>query len=773
MLRRKTMPECRTIGKSATRVDALQKVTGTAFYVDDLKLPGMLYGKALRSPVPHALIKEIDVSQAYHVPGVKVVVTGRDFPYRQGLLIQDEPFLAIERVRYVGEALAAVAATTEDAAREGIERINVVYEELPAVFDALEAMKPDAPLVHADPAAYPHSESCLPVPRSNICSQFKLRKGDVNEALKEADLIVEDTYTSTWNQHSAMEPHVAMALLDPSGRITVWTGNDGPHRCLREIALAMGIPFSNVRVVSTFQGGGFGGKGGLRAEAIAVALASKAGNRPVKVTFSREEVFTSTLLRHPVRIHSKVGVTKDGKILAKKVQLFWNTGAYGEKGPLVCRNASMTSAGPYAIPNVSIDGYCVYTNNPISGPMRGFGVPQTAFAYESQMDQIAFRLKMDPLELRLKNAMDETTEAIWGERITSIGLKECLKMAAEEINWGEPSKGKNRGKGIACMQKFTTTGQGVTSAIVRCNMDGSLEILTSTMEVGQGSMTVLSQIASEILNVPLEKIRVSMADTDYTPFDASTTGSRSTFHMGKAVLLACQDIQRQAILIASDIFDVPEELLEFQEGKVVTPFGHKIGLVELIKRTYPGSFGGGGDLVGRATFHTKTGTGTDPETGQGKRPAAFWMYGAQAVEVEVDTETGRVNILKFVTAHDVGKVINPMNCEQQMEGALAMGIGNALLETVEIRKGKTFNPSLEGYKIPTSLDLPPDIRTLFVEKPHPEGPFGAKGMAEPAIAPTAAAIANAVFSATGVRIKDSPLTPDKVYSALEKQSKQR
>lgn len=756
------------IGKPILRVDAPLKVTGKAYYVDDLKLPGMLHGKVLRSNVPHALIKEIDASEAYEIPEVKAVVTGSEFPYRHGLLIRDEPFLAQGRVRYIGEAVAAVAAATEEAAEKAVELIRVTYEPLPPIFDPLQAMEPGAPLLHEDLLSYARSEVCQPVPNSNICSHFKLRKGDVEKACEEADLVLENTYTTSFNQHSALEPHAAIGLFDQSGKITVWTGNDGPHRCLREIALSMSIPFSNVRIISAFQGGGFGSKGGLRAEAIAVALASKVRNRPVKVTYTREEVFTSTLLRHPVLIRSKTGVMKDGKIVAKKVELFWNTGAYGEKGPWVCRNASMSASGPYNIPNVWIDGYCIYTNNPISGPMRGFGVPQVAFAYESQMDEIAYALKIDPLELRLKNALAKNDETAWGEKIVSIGLKECLKKAAEGLQWGEPAKERNRGKGIACMQKFTTTLQGVTSAIVKYNHDGSLDILTSSMEIGQGVLTVLSQFASEELNVPVERIRVSSPDTDYTPFDASTTGSRSTYHMGNAVILACRDIKKQAVSMVSEFLNLPKKELKFKDGKVVSTKGHEVSVIELINRYYDGARGGGGDLVGRATFYTKSGTGLDAETGRGKRPAAFWMYGAQAVEVEVDLETGKVKILRFCTAHDVGKVINPLSCEQQMEGALAMGIGFALFEKVNIEEGQILNPSLESYKIPTVYDLPQDVSIFFVEEPHPEGPYGAKGLAEPATAPTAAAIANAIFDATGIRIREVPLTAEKIQGALEK-----
>jgi carbon-monoxide dehydrogenase large subunit len=762
-----------SIGKAVTRVDAPLKVTGKALYVDDLKISGMLYGKVFRSNIPHALIKKIDVSGAYQVPGVKAVVTGDEFCYRQGLFIRDEPFLAKDKVRYIGEAVAAVAATSEKAAQKGVEKIEVVYEPLPAIFDALDAIKPNAPLVHDDPSSYPHNEPSRPEPKSNICGHFKLRKGDIDRAFNEADFIIEDTYTTSCVQHCALEPHTAIALFDHSGKITVWTSNDGPHRCLREIALSLEVPFSNVRVISAFQGGGFGSKGGLRAEAIALALAWKLKSNPVRVTYTREEVFTSTLVRHPLVIHSKAGVMKDGLIIAKKLELFWNTGAYGEKGPWVCKNASMTSSGPYRIPNLWIDGYCIYTNNPIAGPMRGFGVPQVAFAYESQMDQIANKLNIDPLELRLKQVLVENDEAAWGEKLFSIGLKECLEKAAAGVKWKKSIKGKNRGKGIACMQKFSGTPPGDTSAIVKYNHDGSANILTSSMEVGQGVMTILCQIVSQELDIPINKINVSLADTDFTPYDISTIGSRTTYHMGNAVLMACQDIIEQAISMACNVFKTTKDKLEFRNGKIVViNKKEEYSLIEILNKHY-GGIGGASGFIGKATFYTKNGTGLDPETGQGKRPGAFYMYGAQAVEVEVDAETGEVKILNFCTVHDVGKAINPLGCEQQMEGALAMGVGYALLEELHIDEGQIFNPSFEGYKIPTSCDLPQNIATLFVERGHPEGPYGAKGMAEPAIAPTAAAISNAIFNAIGTRIKEVPFTAEKIHAAIVKLNKER
>jgi carbon-monoxide dehydrogenase large subunit len=383
------------------------------------------------------------------------------------------------------------------------------------------------------------------------------------------------------------------------------------------------------------------------------------------------------------------------------------------------------------------------------------------------MDDIAHQVNMDPLELRLRHVLDENVEAAWGERIRSIGLKDCLKKAAAGVGWSEARQGKNRGKGIACMQKFSGTPPGVTNAIVRYNHDGSLDILTSSMEIGQGVMTILSQIASEELSVPMERIRVSLADTSYTPFDPSTIGSRTTYHMGNAVILACQDIKKQLMFIASKVLNVAKRDLTYRDGLILAKEGPGLSLRDVLNKYPGGAGGGGGGLIGKGSFYTKRGTGLDPETGQGKRPAAFWMYGAQAVEVEVDAEMGRVKILKLTTAHDVGRVINPLNCEQQMEGAIAMGVGNALFERVDIRQGQIFNPSFESYGIPTSCDLPQNVETLFVEKLHPEGPFGAKGMAEPAAAPTAGAIGNAIFAATGVRMKEVPFTVEKIQNALE------
>ncbi len=758
------MPRYRVVGRRLPRVDAEEKVKGSAIYCTDLRVPGMLYGKALRSELAHAKILNIDTAKARRLPGVKAIVTGRDIPYRQGLIIRDEPFIARERIRYCGEAVAAVAAIDEEVAQEALDLIEVDYEELPAIFDPVEAMNQDSLLIHEDLHTYQHDKGHVPIKGTNICYHYKLRRGDIEKGFEKSDIVFEDTFSSHMVQHACLEPHAAISCHDSSNRIIVWTSNDGPYRVLTEIAESMDIPFTKVRVIGTYQGGGFGSKGGLRAEAIAVALALKTKHRPVKVVFTREEEFTSGLVRHPATISLKTGVKKNGIILARQVRLIWDTGAYAEKGPWVTRNASMSSTGPYEILNISVDGYCVYTNKPISGAFRGFGIPQVSWAHESQMDIIAHKLQMDPLEIRLANAFEEGSISGWGETLHSIGLKECLRRVADTMGWGESRPQKNRGRGIACMYKCTSAPSSSTS-FVKINQDGTVGITTCTMEIGQGSRTVLSQIAAEELGVPLEAISISMPDTDYNTYDVSTTGSRSTFHMGNAVKMAAAKAKTKLFSMASELIEANPQDLDCKDGQVFVRGVPSINLSisEVIKRYY----GGGGSIMATGCFHTKEGVRPDQETGQSPRPAAFWMYGAQAAEVEVDSETGEISVLKIAAAHDVGKAINPGNCEGQIEGALTMGVGTTLTERMILEKGKVLNANFHDYRIPTALDTP-HLIPIIVEAPHLEGPFGAKGLGEPAMAPTAPAIANAVFDAIGIRIKDLPLTPEKIFFAIKK-----
>lgn len=760
--------ELSVIGKRIMRVDGSEKVTGQALYVDDLKMTRMLYGKVLRSGLPHAKILNIDTSRAKKLPGVKAVVTGKDLPFTYGSAVKDQPFFAIERVRHRGEAVVGVAAICDDIAEEALSLIKIDYEDLPALFDPMESMKQSAPLIHEDLEHYWHAEIFRVVPRTNICTHFKLRKGDIERGFREADYIFEDTFTNQMVNHSCLETHGAIAQVDFSGKITIWASAQSPFTSRWELASALRIPMTKIRFINPWVGGGFGSKHALKLEPLAVGLALHAKNRPVKVVLTREEEFTSSVVKHPCRILMKTGVMKNGRLIAREVKLFWDTGAYSDCAPYTCRNAGYSAAGPYVIPNISIDSYCIYTNKPIAGAYRGFGHSQIAWAHESQMDIIARALEIDPLEIRLINAVEEGAISATGEVLHSAGLKEALRKAAELLEWEKPP-GKNRGRGIACMHKNTATPSS-SSAIVKINEDGTVTVMISAVDMGQGIHTVAAQVVSEELGIPVERIQVMNADTDMTPYERSTTASRATFHTGNSVRAAAIDARNQILEMASQLMEVNPNDLILKDGKILVAGNPSSGSIR-IEETIKGGIlvaKGGKPVVGHGVFSTSSfTTSLDPETGQGARPTAFWMYGAQAAAVEVDTETGQVEVLKMTAAHDVGKAINPLLCEQQIEGSLVMGIGGTLYEEQIVHEGKTLNPNFTDYKIPTSLDVPSMV-TFMVEAPHELGPYGAKGVGEPGLAPTAAAISNAIYDAIGVRIKDLPITPEKILKALGK-----
>ncbi|MBC7342477.1 MAG: xanthine dehydrogenase family protein molybdopterin-binding subunit [Clostridia bacterium] len=757
------MPEV-IVGQPVTRVEALEKVTGVAVYGADVSLPGMLYAKVLRSPYAHARIKSIDISSALKAPGVRAVVTGEDLPgVLGGEAVKDMPFLAQGKVRYVGEPVAAVAAEDEAAAERALELIRVEYEELPAVLDPLEAMKDGAPLIHPELAKYQHIPAVKPVPGTNILSVDEFGKGDVEAGFAEADYIFEDTFTSHIVQHAPIEPHSVVAQVAPNGKITLWVPNDGPHRLRKDLSDALRIPLHRIRVISTYIGGGFGCKGGLKAEPVAIALALKANYRPVKLVLSREEVFEATIVRHATVITIKTGVKRDGTLVAREVRSVWDTGAYAEKGPTVCRQSTATSAGPYRIPHTRLVGYCVYTNKVIAGAYRGYGTPQVTWAYESQMDIIARKLGLDPLEFRLKNILREGDINATGQVAHSVGVEECLRRAAAAVSWEKQNRprvtaeGKYRGVGIACAGKNTKTPSG-SAAFIQLNQDGTANVLTSTVEIGQGAKTIFAQIAAEVLGIPVEKVEVSGPDTDLTPFDASTTSSRSTFHMGNAVKLAAEDIIRQLRQLAAAAWDCPVEQVTMARGQAEAN-GQVLTYQDIIKKHY----GAGGSILGRGFFYPPEEKGS----GMWSSPSVFWMYSAHAVEVEVDPETGLVEVVKLAAAQDVGRPINPLNCLQQVEGGGVHGVGTAVMEQLLIdSKGRVLNPNLHDYKIPTAMDAP-QIEAIIVEAPHRDGPFGAKGIGEVVITPTMPAVANAIEDAIGVRIKDLPLTPEKILKALQ------
>ncbi len=755
----------RCIGESPVRVDAKDKVMGVATYIDDMKLPGMLYGKILRSKYSHARILRIDASKAKKIHGVKGVVTGEDIPFLHGESLCDEPFLAIDKVRYMGEGVAAVAAVDEEAAEMALNSITVEYEELPGLFDPVDAAKPGTPLIHENLETYACPPTVNPIKGTNICNHFQLRKGDIERGFNESDSIFEDTFTTQMQQHCTIEPHGAICLIDNDNHITLWTNNDSPYRCRKEIATALKIPMTKVRIISApYIGGNFGGKGGLKAEASAIALAWKVRNRPIKVIYTREEEFCSSLVRHPTVAHIKTGVRRDGTILAREVKTYWATGAYAEKGPTVTRTAGVSGAGPYKIPNVSIDVYCVYTNRQVAGAMRGYSGPQTCWAYESQMDIIADKLGIDPLEIRLKHVYEEGDTHLTEQILRSQGLKECLVKVAEKMDWGKKALGKARGKGIACMERAVKTPFG-SAALVKVNEDGSVNVLSSTTEVGQGSSTILCQIVAEELGIPLERVRKASPDTAFTPFDASTTSSRSTFHMGNAVKMAARDAKDQIIKLAAEILEANPDDLVIKEGNVfVKGMPEKPLPIEKILRE---QYGISGTVLGRGYFFPKV---TEGPVEYYSNMMAFYLLGAHGVEVEVDRKTGEVRILKIYAAHDTGKAIHPTSCAGQIEGGVSMGSGFALLEEMLFKDGHVLNPSFLNYKIPSAVDTPA-IVPILVECAHPDGPFGAKGMGETTNVPTPPAIANAIYNAVGVRIKDLPITPDKVLAALKRKGK--
>jgi len=665
-----------------------------------------------------------------------------------------------------------VAAVDLDTAEEALSLIRVEYEPLPALLDPVAAMETRAVLVHENLGQYPTAPGIFPVPGTNIGNHFKLRKGDVGKGFRESDVVLEDTYSSHMVQHAHLEPHAAIAQVDPSGKIIIWSNTQTPYFNRKALAKGLNLPLHKVRIMVTPLGGGFGGKSYLKAEPVCVALALQTRGRPVKLVYAREEEFSAATVRHPTIVRCKTGMKKDGTWLAQETELIFDTGAYADIGPRVCRNAGFSAAGPYQVPNVHVDSYCVYTNKPIAGAFRGFGIPQMTWAIESHLDVMAVRLGLDPVELRLKNAVEEGSLSATGQLLHSVGLKETIRQAAAKIEWGKSIK-PLRGRGLACMHKSTVTPSS-SAAFVKLNEDASATILASAVEMGQGSSTILAQIASAELGIPVEKISVVRPDTDFTPYDMASVSSRSTFFVGNAVRRAAVDAREQLLQIAAEILEANPKDLVIESGKVmvrgVPERGIPVAELPLGEAFYVGAKGGRGrgrPVLGRGSFTVEDATPLDRETGQGKNPSAFWMYAAQAAEVEVDPRSGRVKILRISSAHDVGKSIHPLAVEGQIQGALVMGVGTAMFEEMEFTAGRVKNPNFAEYKLPSALDAP-EMIPLIVEEPHSQGPFGAKGLGEPALAPTAAAIANAIYAATGVRIKDLPITPEKILEGLRR-----
>lgn len=762
------------VGTSVKRVDGVKKVTGSLKYVDDMKLSRMLYAAVVRSPHPHARIISIDITEAQKLKGVKDIIDGRDYTRRGGLYLEDKNFLAVGKVRYRGEAVVAISAETVEIAEEAARLVKVEYEVLPAVIDAVEGMAPDAPLIHPDLGDYKYAPVFFPKPGTNISNHYKLRKGNMEKGFAEADFITENSFYVPHVQHVPIENHCAIAQMDADGDCTIWAGCQSPFAVRAALAAAFDIPLNKLRVISPAVGGGFGSKAGTTLEGIIMPLAMRANGRPVKLTYSREDEFVNSFVRQALHCTIKTGIRKDGKITAIQNNFVWDGGAYTEYGVNIVKSAGYASTGPYDIENVHTDSYCVYTNHPVGGPYRGFGMSEIHFGIEQNLDILAEKVGISPIEIRRINGLKPGGITATGEIVDVCGLQECMEIAAKEIGLDvvePPSKPhKVRGKAIACGWKAPSMPNNAASAaIIRLNEDGTAHLQVSAQDIGQGSDTVMTQIAAEMLSISPDKITVKTGDTDHNPYEWQTVASRITYSAGRAVVEACEDAKTQLFELAQLKLGIFKRDLELRDGYVVSKIypDKKVSLAELaLGLTLSDGSGIHGPIMGRGSFIPPNVRNADKNTGLGDHPVVFWTYGCQGVDIEVDTETGHIEVKKVSTVFDVGKVINPQLLEGQMEGAVVQGMGTALWEEMMLKDGKVLNPSFVDYKIPTSDDMP-EMVVRFVENPEDSGPYGARGVAEPAMVPTAPAIANALYNALGIRITSLPLTAEKVLMALK------
>ncbi|MGB8647825.1 MAG: xanthine dehydrogenase family protein molybdopterin-binding subunit [Anaerolineae bacterium] len=769
------------IGESIPRVDAVEKVTGAAKFADDLQFgPGLLYGRLVRSPHPHALIKKIDASKALALPGVKAVVTGADTPGYIGLYLQDRHIFCTDRARYIGDPVAGVVATNEEIAEQACKLVEVEYEVLPALFDPEVSARPEAPQIHPELGDYHYVDFIFPKPGTNISNHFKIRKGDVEGAWAQCEVIVQQTYRVPQIQHVPIEPHVAVAQAEQSGKVTLWATSQSPFAQRNLIAKALGISQGDLRVVAPYIGGGFGSKAGVSMEACAVVMAQKVPGRPVKLRLTREEEFYTAFVRQGLIAHIQMGANKEGKIIVMKTEYYWDAGAYTEYGVNITRASGYSSTGPYEIPNVWTDSYCSYTNHPVGGPMRGFGMPEIHWGIEQTVDRVAEKLGMDPKEIRLKNCLRTGSQVVTGWTMHPTGLTECIEKATAAINWGKrespTAPNKKRGKGLAIMWKAPAMPPNAgSSAYVRLNEDATVTVGLGGQEIGQGTFTVMAQMAAAALGVPISWVRIATpVDTQYSPYEWQTVASRLTWSMGNAVAAAARHARQQILELVAEHWEEKIEDLDIKEGMVISyKTEETLPLQNMVVYGLPkkGDSGWrGGPVIGRGEFMPTYVTGLDPETGQGPRSVVHYTVGCQAVDLEVDIETGQVEILRVAAAFDVGKAINPEQVRAQMEGGVVQGASSALLEQLQLRNGKVLNPSFVDYRIATSVDTPREIIPIIVEEPQDDGPWGARGIGEHAMVPTAPAIANAIHDAVGIRLPNMPLTAERIFMAMQKNS---
>jgi CO/xanthine dehydrogenase Mo-binding subunit len=745
------------IGRSLPRLEAREKVSGRAEYTHTMRLPGMLHAKILRSTVAHGRIKSIDVSAAKKLSGVHRVVTAEDVrrvipePY-YGPAFHDQPILAIDKVHYVGEPVAVVLAADPHVAEEAVQLISVEYEELPAVFDEVEAAE-NKVVVHEElkPAGtFADLKHLKGRKGTNVALDFKLRRGDIDKGFASAAHVFEHTFRTQKVLHLALEPFASIADWKENG-VTIYTGSQGPSFVRTEIARLLGWPENRVRIKVPYLGGGFGSKLYIKMEALATAL-SMIVRRPVKVALTMEEQFY-TITRHPSTVRIKTGVDKDGHITARKCEIWWNGGAYADVGPRVAQKSGFAASGPYDIEHVWIDSYALYTNLPPAGALRGFGVPQLVWAYESHTDMMARALKLDPIEFRRKNVLRDGRPQATGTVVRDANLEAVLNRVAERLNKQPLERGDGRlrrGRGVALAIKAVISP---TTSVANVNIaaDGSTILACGTVDMGQGSDTAMAQVVGEVLNIPAETVRIVSRDTDVTPYDMGTLGSRSLFHMGHAVRLAAEEARAKIKSLAREVGE---------------PEGSNIPLSELFKKRYGMQ---AGNIVGTGIFKPDY-VPPDPATGLTPNVTPFWMCAAAGAEVEVDTETGHVRVARLINVVDCGRPVNPKIVETQISGGSLMQLGFTMFEKMHIDAGQVTNASLADYKIPGILDVPAVMENEPIGTAQPNGPFGAKGVGETSTFCVSPAIANAIEDACGVRLTELPLNPEAVFRALRAQA---
>jgi CO/xanthine dehydrogenase Mo-binding subunit len=762
------MHDFTVIGKKTAKLDAYAKATGEAKFATDIFLPRMLWAKVLRSPLAHARILSIDTQKAKQLAGVKTVLTAEDLPdARYGALVLDMGVFARGKVRYMGEAVAAVAAVDEDTATEALDLIKVQYEELPAVFDPEEAMQPHAPIIHEELKSYVTLfERTARAMSGNVNYQTDIAKGDIETGFSQADFIFEDTYKTQKVHPSYLEPNSTVATIDADGRLVIFNTTQRPHINQSILSSLLGLPISKIRVVPCYVGGAFGGKNRTLTEPTAAALALRT-RQPVRLTFTHEEEFTSATTRHSSVIRLKTGVQQDGTLVAAQITMIYDCGAYAPTPNAVWLGA-VTATGPYRIPNVRLEAFSVYTNKTMSGAFRGYGTPQVTFARESQMDQIAHELHIDPVDLRLKNCFKRGDALHTGQQLVSVNIEDTILKTRDLIGYKKVNQGKNRAFGISC--GFCPCGGFATSSMVKMNMDGTALVTTGAMDMGQGLRTVMAQITAEELGLNVDDITVIIGDTDSTPFDVGIFGDRGTHTTGLAVKMAAADARKQLLGLAAEKLEANPLDLETQAKKIFVK-GAPDRYIDFKDVLGGGMYKKGGPIIGKASINPST-RPIDPAIAQGAASRMFstYTFATNIVEVEVDRDTGEIQIHNAVGAQDCGTVINPDGVAGQMVGGMAIGLGYGLFEEMEIKDGQVLNPSFVECRLATAMDMP-KISTLTVENYDANGPFGAKGAGNSSVINLAAAVANAVHNAVGVRIKALPVNPHKILQGLQAKEK--